>query len=367
MIDQRPVVQITPYYPPHLGGVEGVVKYVAQELSDRRDVMVMTTDVGARDLPRWTLEGRVRVLRHGAVEIGHTPIAPGIVRSILRLPRTSVLHLHTAHAVLPEQVLAATALKRQPFLVHFHLDVDASGPFGWLLPHYKALAFSRVLRAAAGVIVLTESQANFVRDTYDVAAAKIFVVPNGVATEFFMPVRQGVNRPLRLLFVGRLGSQKNLLRLLGAVSRLKREVTLEIVGQGEQSATLREACRSMRLDNVSFAGRRVGDELLESYANADAFVLSSDKEGMALAALEAMAAGLPVIATDVPGNKELLKNVGILVEPRADALAEAIDAVAGDDEMRRELAVQSRSAARQYSWKAVARRIERVYEEVLPY
>ena len=361
---RRTIVQITPYYPPHLGGLENVVWHLAQQLSGHHDVEVVTTDIGAAGAPRRASDGRVRVRRHRALELAHTPVAPGVVPAVLRTPRSAVLHLHAAHAVLPEQVLLAAAMRRQPFLLHFHLDVDASGRLGRLLPLYKRHGFGRALRAAAGVIVLTDAQAEFVQHTYGVAPDRTFVVPNGVGGEYFLPVTGRAVGPLRLLFVGRLSVQKNVARLLEAMSRVRADVTLDIVGEGEQRPALAATADRLGLTNVTFLGDRRGDDLVRCYAGADVFVLPSDKEGMSLAALEAMAAGLPIVATDVPGNSELLRDVGLLVEPDASSLAAAVDAVAADESLRLRLANASSSASLRYSWEAVARRVEDVYAEV---
>ncbi|MEN3263533.1 MAG: hypothetical protein V7646_427 [Pseudonocardia sp.] len=362
---RRTVVQITPYYPPHLGGLENVVWHLAQQLSSRHDVEVVTTNIGASGEPRRTRDGQVTVRRHRALELAHTPVAPAVLSTLLRTPRSAVLHLHAAHAVLPEQVLLATALRKRPFFLHFHLDVDASGRFGRLLPMYKRHGFGRALRAAVGVMVLTDAQAEFVQATYGVDPDRTFVVPNGVGEAYFMPVRERTAGPLRLLFVGRLSVQKNVTRLLEAMSRVRSDVTLDIVGEGEQRPALLAAAERLGLSNVTFLGDRRGDDLVRRYAEADAFVLPSDKEGMSLAALEAMAAGLPVLATDVPGNSELLRGTGLLVEPDASALASAVEAVANDETLRLRLAENSSVSSHRYSWAAVAQRVEDVYAEVL--
>jgi rhamnosyl/mannosyltransferase len=367
----RAVLQITPYYPPHLGGLERVVKHLAQRLGGRHDVRVVTTTLGAGSAARRTREGTVAVRRHRAVELAHTAIAPGLPLSLLRAPRGAVLHLHCAHALLPELVALAARLRRQRFLLHFHLDVDASGRLGVLLPLYKKHVFGRVLRAAAGVVVLTGTQAAFVRETYRVPADRVFVVPNGVGDEYFLPVREAAparqDAPLRLLFVGRLSPQKNVARLLDALSLVHAPVRLRVVGDGELRAEL--AARADRLglrERVEFSGGLHGADLVRAYAEADAFVLPSDKEGMPLVALEAMAAGLPVLATRVPGNSELLGEVGLLADPAPEALAAAVEALAADPGLRLRLARQSAEAAPGYSWAAVARRVEEVYAEVYP-
>jgi glycosyltransferase involved in cell wall biosynthesis len=365
-VSARQIVQITPYYPPHLGGMEIVVQQLAMQQARHHDVTVLTTTVGARRAPRHVWAQNFATIRTPAIEVAHTPLSPAIVPALLRTPKNAVWHLHAAHAVLPEQVALTAAARRQPFLVHFHLDVDQSGKLGWLLPRYKKHVFGRVLRAAAGVLVLTDTQREFVHTTYGVDRARIFAVPNGVSEEFFLAPRERRDTALRLLFVGRLGPQKNVTRLLHALSKVQRPVVLDVVGDGEQRRHLDDTVQRYGLTGVVFHGRLQGRELLRRYEEADVFVLPSDREGMSLAALEAMAAGLPVLATDVPGNTELLGGVGVLTPTDPAALADAIDEFATNEDHRRRTAAASAAAARDLTWNAVARRVEDVYDEVLP-
>ncbi|MFD5536420.1 glycosyltransferase family 4 protein [Streptomyces sp. NPDC127079] len=357
----RTIVQITPYYPPHLGGLERVVSNLAREQAKRHDVRVLTTALGSADAPRASREEGVLVHRHRAVEVAHTAIAPGLAAHLARMPRDAVLHLHCAHALLPEMVALAARLRGTRFLLHFHLDVDASGRLGALLPHYKEHVFGRVLRSAAGVIALTDAQATFLTGTYRVPADRVHVVPNGVAEAYFIPVREPVPGPLKLLYVGRLGVQKNVARLLDAMHLARQDIRLRIVGDGELRGRLEDQADRLGLRNVEFAGGLLGEDLGKAYADADAFVLPSDKEGMPLVVLEAMAAGLPVVATDVPGTRELVGDTGLLAAPEPAALADAIDALAGDHLLRARLARASAERSRDYSWETVARLVEDVY------
>ena len=95
---------------------------------------------------------------------------------------------------------------------------------------------------------------------------------------------------------------------------------------------------------------------------AQVFVLPSDKEGMPLVALEAMAVGLPVLSTDVPGSRELLRDSGTLVAPTAEAVAEGIDLLAGDPGLRDSLAKRGRLHAAKHRWPDVVAQVTHEYE-----
>ncbi|NUP49714.1 MAG: glycosyltransferase family 4 protein [Catenulispora sp.] len=380
---RRRIVQVTPNYPPLLGGVERVVQILATRLAARNDVSVVTTDNKADGAPRRAVEaGGVKVRRHRSLTVAHTSLAPGMFGSLLRIRRGTVIHLHCATAVVPEQVWVSARLRGLRYLLHFHMEVDASGPLGRLLPFYKTHLFGRVVRGAAGVIVLTESQRGFLAERYGVDPAKVHVVPNGVAEEYFLPPRVPSEEsatglaapigptgagpdPLRLLFVGRLDVQKNVARLLDAIARVTEPVRLRLVGDGDLAADLKAQAARLGLDDrVEFVGRKHGEDLVKEYADAELFVLPSDREGMALVVLEAMAAGVPVLATAVPGNIETVEGAGRLAEPTPHALAAAIDDLARDRSALAALAASGAARVADSRWDRVVSAIEDVYEQV---
>jgi glycosyltransferase involved in cell wall biosynthesis len=371
---RRRIVQVTPNYPPLLGGLERVVQILATRLAARNDVSVVTTDNQAGGAPhRAVEEGGVKVRRHRALTVAHTSLAPGMFGSLLRIRPGTVIHLHCATAVVPEQVWLSARIRGLKYILHFHMEVDASGPLGRLLPFYKTHLFGRVVRGAVGVIVLTESQRDFLARRYGVDPAKVHVVPNGVAEEFFLPPRDPGAEPatasgpgpLRLLFVGRLDIQKNVARLLDAMARVAEPVRLRLVGDGDLRQDLQQQARRLGLDDrVEFVGRKHGEDLIKEYADAELFVLPSDREGMALVVLEAMAAGLPVLATAVPGNIETVQGVGLLVEPTPQALAAAIDSLARDRSALAAPAAAGAARVAESRWDLVVAAIEDVYEQV---
>src|SRR6266496_418755 len=98
------ILQITPFYSPHLGGMERVAENLALGLGERHDVRVLTTLIGAGSAPRKSRQGRVTIRRHRTMKMVHTPLAPGILISLLRQPRNAVVHLHALPVWLPELV-----------------------------------------------------------------------------------------------------------------------------------------------------------------------------------------------------------------------------------------------------------------------
>jgi glycosyltransferase involved in cell wall biosynthesis len=186
------------------------------------------------------------------------------------------------------------------------------------------------------------------------------VVPNGVHVPAAASPTARMRDAVRLLFVGRLVHQKGCDILLDALAGLRHlPFTLDVVGDGPDRVALEaQAAAAGIADRVTFAGWVPRERMGEHFLAAAAFVLPSHIEGMPNAMLEAMAHGLPVVATDVPGNRDLVEHgrTGLLVPPAsAEALAAAIERVIGDAGLRARLGAAAREhVARHHTWCASA-------------
>jgi glycosyltransferase involved in cell wall biosynthesis len=351
------------YYPPHVGGVEFCASNISRELTRRGlDVTVLTSDIGAAGKTAAGIrEGsgdEPSVHRLRALEFAHTPLIPSLPWRLWRASRGAVIHLHVSHVWSDIVATTVAALGRRPLVAHFHMDTPTSGRFGFLFLWYKRRVLGRLLRRANAVIALSDEQAELVSIRYGVPAANIRVIPNGVAEEFFSdarPVPQAATeRPLRLLFVGRMAAQKDLPLLVATASALGDEATLDLVGDGELRGDISRLVDALPAGRARMWGALSGEALLERYRAADVFVMTSVREGMPLALLEAMASGLPVVAADVQGLREFVGGVGILVDERTpEAFASAIRQVAADPGLRAELGAASRAAVRSRRWDAL--------------
>lgn len=183
---------------------------LARGLATGHDVEVWTTDLGTEEQEAESTEA-FPVYRLPAFEIAHTPVAPGLPRRLLALPADAVVHVHVAQALWPELVALASARRGFSVVAHFHLDVDATGRAGRLLPAYKRHCLIRTLQHADAVVALTAGQAEFLVEEYAIAPGRLVVVPNGVDHELLeLGPCQRRGQPLHVLFVGRLDAQKNI-------------------------------------------------------------------------------------------------------------------------------------------------------------
>ena len=197
-------------------------------------------------------------------------------------------------------------------------------------------------------------------------------IPNGVDTHRFSPAvkRAPHDGPVELLFVGRLARQKGLDVLIEALAQLPDAAwRLRIAGDGPERAPLESLARRRGLAaRVVFHGWAQRDELPELYRSSDVFVFPSNDEGMPNVLLEALACGLPVVATRVAGNEQLvLEQNGILVPPRDPvAFAAALATLLNDADVRAQMGDSSRKlASENYAWSAPARAYETIFREAI--
>ena len=147
---------------------------------------------------------------------------------------------------------------------------------------------------------------------------------------------------------------------------MQTNVCLDIVGEGELWENIEALIQKYELQNVYLHGQKTGRELVDFYKSADIFVLPSLKEGISNAMLEALAAGLPVVASDLPEMREILGDCGVLIQdPTATSYARTLDALLSDKQAIQKLCRLSPQKARSYTWENVLDATEDLYKETL--
>lgn len=190
-------------------------------------------------------------------------------------------------------------------------------------------------------------------------------IPNGVDTGYFTPATEArtPGASVRYLFAGRFQSQKNLFVLLecfaNAANRTSKSLELALVGDGPQRAELQAHARKLGVaERIAWYGWLDKPALLDAYRTADVFLNPSLYEGMPNTVLEAMACGLPVIASRVMGNSDLVADgvTGAVFDlDRPADLASAIASMADDPSGRVVMGARARAmVCQRYAWGAVA-------------
>ncbi|WP_232080865.1 glycosyltransferase [Variovorax sp. SRS16] len=200
-----------------------------------------------------------------------------------------------------------------------------------------------------------------------IARGRLSVIPNGVADT---PERaQPDHAPARIVMVARLARPKRPDLLLHALAllraRLGHEVPASLIGSGPDMAAHRALARQLKLQAVDFTGD--ADDVPKRLAQHGVFVLMSDHEGLPISVIEAMRAGLAIVASDLPGMRELIDDGthGLLVANEAGALAEALLALTAAPALRARLghAARQRYEAR-FTPAPMARAVETLYGQI---
>lgn len=250
----------------------------------------------------------------------------------------------------------------------------------------------RVLTMADRIIVATLAEHSQLRFLYKANNNKLVIIPPGVDTSHFYPIPADEAKQViglkpedrMVLFVGRIEALKGVDTLIRAMSCLKvrdvhRPVHLAIIG-GEPAASPREMSMEMaRLQKlcdelclgqmVVFLGRRGQDTLPYYYSAAEVVVMPSLYESFGMVALEAMACGTPVIASEVGGLGFLVKDgeTGFtLPDGEPDKLCEKLSLLLGDPHLRETMGRRAAEYAGSYDWEKIARQIVQLYKTLLP-
>lgn len=299
---------------------------------------------------------------------------------LMREIRPQIVHTHTAKAGTVGRLAALAA--RVPIRVHtFHGHVFR-GYFGrWTTRIF--IWIERVLaRATTAIIAISESQRSELVEEFRICQSdRVRVVPLGLELDRFSaerggPLRDEFRRELDvgaeavISIVGRLVPIKNhdlFLQVAARLVRSGRRCVFVIVGGGPEDSRLRDRTRDLGLEkHVRFLGWR--EDVERVYAGSDLVVLTSNNEGTPVCLIEALAAGLPVVATNVGGVCDVLDDgrLGVLVPPEdPEALADAISDLIDRPEQRRDLGRLGReSAPVRYGARRLAEDMEDLYNSL---
>ncbi len=354
------ILHLGKYYTPERGGIERHTQALAEACVIQGDAVgVLVHQRPGQWRRAQSVIGGVEVRRAGCLAAPvYTPLSPGFpfeLARALREFRPDLLHLHFPNPSCFAALLLPAA-RRLPWIVHWHADVPPDSPDWRLRRAYRAYRpFEQsVLRRAQAIIATSRPYLDASPALAD-WHAKTQVVPLGI--DDAEPSRNAgsfeswrKSAGLRLLAVGRLSRYKGFDVLIEALARAS-GADLLLVGSGECERELHALTAQHGVaERIAFAGELDDDALASAYESADAFVLPSRDRGEAfgLVLLEAMRAGLPVIASAISGSGvgEVVVDgeTGLLVPPNDPAaLADALSRIRDDGFLRQRLGVAGRA------------------------
>ncbi|MCW3994761.1 MAG: glycosyltransferase family 4 protein [Candidatus Bathyarchaeota archaeon] len=247
--------------------------------------------------------------------------------------------------------------------------------------HYLANLEEQTAKNASLIVTISKYSLQKIQQYYDIDPSKVRIVPNGVDTEKFKPAPDGkaarnlfgIGQEPCVLFVGSLIARKGLPFLVEAAKKIVKEkasTKFLIVGEGPlKEALTTTLSKENLLGNFKFLGNLKEETLPAIYNCADVFVLPSIQEGQGIVLLEAQASGLPVVAFDVGGVNEAVRNgeTGLLVERgKTDELADAMLKMLTDSALRQRMGANGRRfVADNFTWDLCAQRMLQVYHEAM--
>jgi phosphatidylinositol alpha-mannosyltransferase len=359
---------VSPYGYPHPGGVNEHVRFTYEAMRRMgHDAWIITSKYGRER------ESEGHIIRLGT---GWAAPANGSVgrvtlglrfkrqaREVLAQHRFDILHFHEPFV---------------PFLSPTMLDASETvnvatfHAFGGFSPSYwVGSRFAGSLAAKLDGRIAVSTAARHFTNRY--FPGEYSIIPNGVdlerfsTAEPFEELRDGI---LNILFVGRFEERKGLIHLLKAYHRLRKrkvDARLLVVGAGPKQREFRRFVGLRGIRDVEWLGRVSDEDKVRYFASADIFCApNTGQESFGIVLLEAMAAGVPIIASDIHGFKRVIeRNVqGLLVEPRNPrALAAALYRLAIDPDLRHDMGEAGRARAPEVSWDRVTERIVDFYYE----
>lgn len=371
------------YFPKFVGGAEVAIKEIADRLPSYEFDMVTLRFDG--DLPREEKIGNVNVYRVGYGGRDVTPQNIPVVVRIMKIIAPIIfyikakrLHAHEQRnyemvwAMMANQAgIAASIFKKKnpdvPFLLTLQ-EGDSVEDIKKKVRFFKSV-FKKIFVRADYVQAISVFLKNFAESMGYVGDS--CVVPNGVDTSVFNVTKNSDRKEGDFVVVtaSRLVKKNGVADLIRSLEFLPSDIKLIIIGNGPLEEQLKSLCAEIGVSNrVSFEGFLSQQEINEHFNNADVFCRPSLSEGMGNVFLEAMAAGLPVIATNVGGIPDIVSHGedGLLVDaenPRA--VAESIMLLREDSSLRQKLIENGlEKVATKYTWDNIARQMDEVLSSV---
>lgn len=361
------IVHVSCVVPPKTGGIGTVAFEEVRQLRSRGYDAVVVAPTSEKEtdqvkrLPMWMTFGNAGI-----------PRAADVRRVVAD---ADIVHLHYPFYGVAEQI--ASLRKKgiiKKLVVTLHMDATASGWKGMVFAMHRALFQQAILDAADALLISSKDYAE--HSSFAPWMDRVIELPFGVDEHVFAPAQamDGAQSSVNVLHVGGMDAAhafKGVGILLEAVAMLPKNISATLVGDGDLRPGFERRAKDLGIaDRVTFAGKLSQTDLIRAYHAADVFAFpsTSQAEAFGLAAVEAEACGVPVVASDLPGVRTVVANgeTGFLVPPSdAKALAERLAYLANHWDVREAMGQRARQRVMErFTWSRHTDALANVYQRL---
>jgi len=358
------------FLPEKIGGTEVATYYTAKYLSELgHEIHVITTSLDHKN----SNNDDETFIIHRVPTLGAEPVNAILFQMLVVKKIVSIKPdiIHVQNIALGLSAWVVKKYFKTPYLVYGRgSDVYGSWPL-------KKIISKVVLRTADAVVALSE---NMRREIKNIEQRDVIIIPNGIELgRFQYESKDSIRKTLKfndedkiIIFVGNLRKVKGveyLIESMKEITEKEKNAKLIILGDGEERSDLEELVSTLFMDKyIKFLGR-ISNESIPKYMMAsDLFVLPSVSESFGIVNLEAMASGLPIVATKVGGVPEIIKeNInGLLVEPRNSIdLSLKIIKLLHNQPLAKKISNNNKSYVKNFSWVSVILKLNNVYIDII--
>lgn len=386
------ILQIVPYFYPAwaYGGPAKLVydtsKYFAKSghqvtvyTSDSYDEKNrMPNEKYVTDIPNLTVR-YFKNINNNLAYMYNIFLTPGIlIKSLIEFGKFNIIHLHDFYTAQNVWISLLAKIYNKPYILSVHgcLEEQRLAQRSLFKKIFLAL-FGKMLLSNAAFLVATSPNEQIAYENYGISKSKIIFFGHGVDPNEFITNIDKITAKKRfslsqkdiiVTFLGRIHKIKGLDNLIKAISLIKRP-NIHFIIAGSNDGYLPQLKKDIQKNKlqkrITLLGTCFGEEKSQLFKASDIFVYPSYSEGFSLGILEAAAAGLPlIITTGCHFDQVKTRKAGIIVEPNASEIAQAIEKTAGDLKLRGEFSKNIRSLIdSEYSMQAIGNKILALYEK----
>ncbi|MEM0054092.1 MAG: glycosyltransferase family 4 protein [Nitrososphaeria archaeon] len=360
------IVLCSDYFYPKIGGITTHIEYLARSLEKRgHDVIILTRkakfDDGELGLNVIRIDSLFKSSK--TIDMPNTLEMEKVIKTI----KPDIIHAH--HAFSPISLFSILIGKKfgiKTILTNHSIQFFYDFDIFWKPSSILLFPIRQLISNADHIIAVSQAAAKFINSF---TSKNIVVIPNGINVNEFAPAKKEFDGK-SILFVGRFVYRKGLHKLLNIMEHVvqdNKEAHLTIAGSGYLNPFLKTMIKALNLDkNVTIKERPSKSEIIKLYQKSNVFVMPSIYgESFGIVLLEAMASKTPVVATEQGGIIEIIDNgeTGLIVKKNEiKKMYEKIIMLLKDKSYCEKISERAFQKVKNYDWKIIAEKIEKVYE-----